>query len=80
MNPQNKENKKSNAKGNKENRFNAEESTSLNNFNSTIVEGVLIGLLVYLVDNSTYKIKRSRLHSRRRENAKGQQRIVLSLY
>lgn len=72
MNPQHKENKKRNSKGNKENRLNAEEATGLNNFNSTIVEGVLIGLLVYLIDNGTHKIKSSRLHSKKRDNVEVQ--------
>lgn len=70
MNVQHKENNTSNSKGSKENRLHAEEYTGLDNFNSTIVEGALIGLLVYLIDNGTNKIKSSRLHSKRRENIK----------
>lgn len=61
--PQSKETKKCNSKGNKEHRLNTEKASRLNDFDSAIVEYVLVGVgvLVDLIHYVTNQIIGSRL-------------------
>lgn len=64
-NPYAKEDKKGNCKGNKKNGFNAKKSTSLNDFDGTIVEGVLVWILVNFINDGAYKVKGARLQKKK---------------
>lgn len=64
INPNSQEGNKGDPKGNQEDRLHAEEITSLNYFNSTIVEGALVWSLIYFIENGAHKIKCSRLQQK----------------
>ena len=62
--PYAKEDKEGNSKGNKKNGLNAENITSLNNFDGAIIEGALVRILVNFIYDGAYKVKCSRLHKK----------------
>lgn len=59
--PQSKNDKKSDGKGNQENRLDADKGSSINNFNGAIIECTLVWLLFYLINNGSHKIECSGL-------------------
>ncbi len=74
-NPYDKEYKKGTSKGNKKNRFNAKRTTSLKNFDGTIVEGVLAWTLANFINDGAYKVKGARLH-KKQEMPKLKQKLL----
>jgi hypothetical protein len=75
-NPYAKEEKEGNSKGNKKNGLNAENITSLNNFDGAIIEGALVRILVDFIYDGAYKVKCSRLH-KKSEMPKLKQKVLL---
>jgi hypothetical protein len=78
-NPYDKEYKKGTSKGNKKNRINAKRTTSLKNFDGTIVEGVLVWTLANFINDGAYKVKGARLH-RKQEMPKLKQKLFFFFF
>lgn len=75
-NPYTKEDKEGNSKCNKKNGLNAENITSLNNFDGAIMKGALVRILVNFIYDGAYKVKCSRLH-KNNEMPKLKQKLLL---